>query len=122
MKVLKLTVAIAVLTLSSVICQAQGQGDQNKKHDRIAQKLNLNPEQTEKLKTLRKNLNANNKTIKEKITPLQEQIKALRAEKKASNESFLTEVEGILTPEQFAQFKEMKAARKERMKGKKGEH
>ena len=57
MKVLKLTVAVAALTLSSVICHAQEQGDKNKKHDRIAQKLNLNPEQKEKLKVRSKSDN-----------------------------------------------------------------
>jgi Spy/CpxP family protein refolding chaperone len=122
MRVLKLTVAVAALTFSSVVCQAQEQGDQNKKNDRIAQKLNLNPEQTEKLKVLRKDLNIKNKATKEKMTPLRAEIKALQEEKKASKEAFMKEIEGILTPEQFTQFKEMRAGRKEKMKGEKGEH
>ncbi len=119
MKKLKLTLAITLLTVSSVVCQAQEQGTQNEKQDKVSQKLNLSPDQTEKFKALRTELNTRNNAIKEKMAPLKAQMKTLREEKKTSNQAFMKDIEEVLTPEQFTKFKEMKAARKERMSSKK---
>ena len=125
MKTLKLTLAIAALTLASVICQAQQKSDHPSKHEKeekIAEKLGLSKEQTSKLKTINTNHKNENKAIQEKMAPLKKQMKALKAEKKALNEAKMKEIESILTPEQFIQFKEMKAKRKENKKGKKKNH
>ena len=122
MKTLKLTLAIAAITLSSVICQAQKQENQNKKHDKIAQKLNLNPEQTEKLKVIREIQKTENKALQEKMKPLKAELKTLKAEKKTLNETKMKEIESILTPEHFIKFKEMKKHRKDRMKEKRSDY
>lgn len=120
MKTLKLTMAVTALVLSSIICQAQEKGMQKKKQDKIAQQLNLNPEQTKKMKVLNETHKAKNKVIQAKITPVKEQLRALQAEKKAISESKMKEIESILTPEQFMKFKEIKANRKGPRKDRKG--
>ena len=56
------------------------------------------------------------------MAPLKEELKTLKAEKKALNDSKIKEIEAILTPEKFEKFKAMKAQRKYRKEGKKIKH
>ena len=119
MNSIKITLVIATLVFASITCQAQEKGEQKKKENKIAQQLNLSPEQTQEMKTLRQNQKIQNKAFQEKMAPVKEQMKALKAERKAMNETKMKEIESILTPEQFVKFKELKANRKENRKNKK---
>ncbi len=125
MRTLKLTMAIAALTLTSVICQAQPNPGHPEKHNKAAklvEKLGLNQEQADKLKIIHEKQMAEIKAIQEKMAPLKTELKTLKAEKKALNEIKMKEIESILTPEQFAKFKEMKEQRKDRLKEKRNKH
>jgi Spy/CpxP family protein refolding chaperone len=125
MRTLKLTLAVAALTLSTVICQAQSQGGHPGKQEKgakIVEKLGLSKEQAEKLKAINASQKIENKAFQEKMNPVKEQMKALKAEKKAMNAAKMKEIEAILTPEQFVKFKEMKEQRKDNRKGKKQKH
>ena len=124
MKTLKLTLTIAVVTLSLVICQAQPGGARSKypvKHDKgakIAQELGLNKEQANQMKVIHQKQMNENKAIQAKITPLKQELKALKRKKKALNDINMKEIESLLTPEQFIKFKEMKKNKKEHRKEK----
>jgi Spy/CpxP family protein refolding chaperone len=128
MRTIKLTMAIAAVALSSVICQAQPNGARGKhpvKHNKeanIAQKLGLNQEQANQLKVIHEKQIIENKAIQEKITLLKRELKALKEKKKVLNEVNMKEIEFLLTPEQFIKFKEMKKNKKENRKEKKQNH
>ena len=125
MKTLKLTMTIAALALSSVICQAQPHAKYPNKNDKgakLVEKLGLNEKQAEALKVIHENQKLENKALTEKMAPLKAELKTLKAEKKALNEIKMKEIEAILTPEQFAKFKEMKEHRKDRVKEKRGNY
>lgn len=139
MKVLKLTMAVAAITLISAICQAQpggghpGQhergmlhegGKHNAKHDKgakLAKELELTSKQAEQLKAIHEKQRAENKIIQEKMAPLKKEMKALKEQKKALKEIKMKEIEALLTPEQLVKFKELKEKRKEKRKGKMNE-
>jgi Spy/CpxP family protein refolding chaperone len=114
MRPLKLTLAIAAVTLSLSICQAQPGGAHGKhpvKHDKgakIAKQLGLNKEQANQMKVIHQKQMNENKAIQAKITPLKQELKALKKKKKALNEINMKEIEHLLTPEQFIKFKELK--------------
>jgi Spy/CpxP family protein refolding chaperone len=114
MRPLKLTLAIAAVTLSLSICQAQPGGAHGKhpvKHDKgakIAKQLGLNKEQANQMKVIHQKQMNENKAIQAKITPLKQELKALKKKKKALNEINIKENEQLLTPEQFIKFKELK--------------
>jgi Spy/CpxP family protein refolding chaperone len=132
MRTLKLSLAIATITLSSVFCQAQPGGahtgrhnhqgsDHPHKHDKgekIAKELGLNPKQAEQLKAIHEKQRAENKAIQEKMTPLKSQLKVLKEQKKALNEINMKEIKSMLTPEQFIKFNELKDRKKENRKEK----
>ena len=125
MKTLKLTMTIAALALFSVICQAQPHAKHPNKNDKgakLIEKLGLNEKQAEALKVIHENQRLENKALTEKMAPLKAELKTLKAEKKALNEIKMKEIEAILTPEQFAKFKEMKERRKDRAKEKRGNY
>ncbi|MEJ6737090.1 MAG: hypothetical protein QNK84_08640 [Flavobacteriales bacterium] len=52
------------------------------------------------------------------MTPLKNELKALKEKKKALNEINMKEIESLLTPEQFMKFKALKANRKKTEKEK----
>jgi Spy/CpxP family protein refolding chaperone len=114
MRPLKLTLAIAAVTLSLSICQAQPGGAHGKhpvKHDKgakIAKQLGLNKEQANQMKVIHQKQMNENKAIQAKITPLKQELNALKKKKKALNEINMKEIEHLLTPEQFIKFKELK--------------
>lgn len=130
MRTLKLSIAIAV-ALSSVICQAQPDGrhpgrhnnginhksdEHPQKHDKgaiLASKLGLSPKQANRLKIIHEKQRAENKAIQEKMTPLKNELKALKEKKKALNEINMKDIESLLTPEQFIKFKALNKKREE---------
>jgi Spy/CpxP family protein refolding chaperone len=57
-----------------------------------------------------------NKAIQAKITPLKQELNALKKKKKALNEIKMKEIEHLLTPEQFIKFQELKKNKKENRK------
>ncbi|MFB0926075.1 MAG: hypothetical protein QMB65_12480 [Vicingaceae bacterium] len=122
MRPLKLTLAIAAVTLSLSICQAQPGGAHGKhpvKHDKgakIAKQLGLNKEQANQMKVIHQKQMNENKAIQAKITPLKQELNALKKKKKALNEINMKEIEHLLTPEQFIKFQELKKNKKENRK------
>jgi Spy/CpxP family protein refolding chaperone len=122
MRPLKLTLAIAAVTLSLAICQAQPGGAHGKhpvKHDKgakIAKQLGLNKEQANQMKVIHQKQMNENKAIQAKITPLKQELNALKKKKKALNEINMKEIEHLLTPEQFIKFQELKKNKKENRK------
>ena len=138
MRTLKLSMAIAAVALSSVICQAQPGGgghpgkqdrganhpggerpENNDKGTKIAKELGLTTKQAEQLKAIHGKQRAENKAIQEKMAPLKTKMNALKDRKKALNEINMKEIEAMLTPEQFIRFNELKAKRKENRKERK---
>lgn len=121
MRTLKLTLAIAAITLTPFISNAQEKYDGKEKgqhHEKMMTALQLNEKQDEQLKEIHQKIQTDNKAIKAKMEPLRVEMKKLKAEKKALHEAKMKEIETILTPEQFAKFKELKAARKAKHKKK----
>jgi Spy/CpxP family protein refolding chaperone len=130
MRTIKLSMAIAALALSSVICQAQSGNGHPGKHNRgehpgkidkgakIAKELGLTTKQAEQLKAIQEKQRKENKVINEKMTPLKTQMNALREQKKALHEINKKEIESLLTPEQLIKFNELKERRKENRKEK----
>jgi Spy/CpxP family protein refolding chaperone len=122
MRPLKLTLASAAVTLSLSICQAQPGGAHGKhpvKHDKgakIAKQLGLNKEQANQMKVIHQKQMNENKAIQAKITPLKQELNALKKKKKALNEINMKEIEHLLTPEQFIKFQELKKNKKENRK------
>ena len=122
MRPLKLTLAIAAVTLSLSICQAQPGGAHGKhpvKHDKgakIAKQLGLNKEQANQMKVIHQKQMNENKAIQAKITPLKQELNALKKKKKTLNEINMKEIEHLLTPEQFIKFQELKKNKKENRK------
>ena len=122
MRPLKLTLAIAAVTLSLSICQAQPGGAHGKhpaKHDKgakIAKQLELNKEQANQMKVIHQKQMNENKAIQAKITPLKQELNALKKKKKTLNEINMKEIEHLLTPEQFIKFQELKKNKKENRK------
>ena len=132
MRTLKLSMAIAAVAVSSVICQAQPGGAHSgrhsngvnhkgdghpQKHDKgaiLAEKLGLSPKQANRLKVIHEKQKVENKAIQEKMAPLRNELKALKEKKKALNEINMKEIESLLTPEQFIKFQELKENRKEK--------
>ena len=53
------------------------------------------------------------------MTPLKNELKALKEKKKALNEINMKEIESLLTPEQFIKFKALKENRKKKQKKRK---
>lgn len=89
MKTLKLTMAIAAVALSSVICQAQPPAGYLGKHNKgakLVEKLGLNQEQADQLKVIHEKQMAENKALQAKMAPLKAELKILKTEKKALNE------------------------------------
>ena len=136
MRTIKLTLAIAAVTLSTTICQAQpgGEGRPNnnrgmaqdgqrpERHDKgakMTEQLGLSKEQAQKMKAIHQKQRAEHEGIQEKMDILKKQLQTLKTQKKALNDIKMKEIEGLLTPEQFIKFKELKEKRKENKKGKK---
>lgn len=132
MKAIKITMAIAALTLTTAICQAQPGGgghpgkhergekhrpDESKgKHDngaKLVKELELTPKQAEQLKAIHQKQKAENKAIQEKMAPLKSEMKILKEKKKALKEIRMKEIESLLTPEQLIKYKELKEKKKE---------
>tara|TARA_B100000809_G_scaffold202708_1_gene203543 strand:- start:2722 stop:3147 length:426 start_codon:yes stop_codon:yes gene_type:complete len=134
MRTLKLSMAIATVALSSVICQAQPGGEHSgrhnngvnhkddghpQKHDkgaRLAEKLGLTPKQANRLKAIHDKQRTENKAIQEKMAPLKNELKVLKEKKKALNEINRKEIESLLTPGQFIKLQELKQNQKENRK------
>ncbi len=124
MKTLKLTLVFASLMLTPFLGTAQESSKKHNKehHEKLIKELQLNEKQTEQLTEIRKKTQQENKAIKAKMAPLKAEMKKLKAEKKALHDSKMKEIETILTPEQFAKFKELKAENKLQRKNKKRQH
>jgi Spy/CpxP family protein refolding chaperone len=140
MKAIKITMAIAALTLTTAICQAQpgggehpGKHERGQKHkagenqrnhdngDKLVKELGLTPKQAEQLKAIHQKQKAENKAIQEKMAPLKSEMKVLKEKKKALKEIRMKEIESLLTPEQFTKLNELKEKKKENSKEKKKE-
>lgn len=127
MNVLKLTLVASSIFALSIGVFAQGKRSDNAdkpKRDKIEalkEKLQLDDAQTAKLKEVHTDFEAKNKALDLKMDPLQEQLKALRKEKKNNIEGMNAEIEKVLTPEQLVKYKEMKAAHQDKRAAKKGE-
>ncbi len=125
MRTIKLTMAIAALALSTVICQAQPHSGHPEKHNKgakLVEKLGLSQEQADQLKVIHEKQMIENKALQGKMAPLKEELKKLKAQKKDLNDSKMKEIELILTPEQFIKFKELKANKKEHRQEKRQNH
>ncbi|MGB0881658.1 MAG: Spy/CpxP family protein refolding chaperone [Vicingaceae bacterium] len=123
MKTLKITLVIAGIALTPLIGNAQekhNEKDKGQHHEKMVTALQLNEKQAEQLKEIHQKTQKENKAIKAKMEPLKVEMKKLKEEKKALHDAKIKEIEAILTPEQFAKFKELKAARKAKQKIKKG--
>jgi Spy/CpxP family protein refolding chaperone len=118
MKTLKLTLAIAALTLAPFVTSAQEKPKQSHKEQQKnrMKALNLNEKQAAQLKLIHESTKAESKVIEDKMEPLKKELKALKTEKKVLKKAKMKAIETILTPEQFIQFKEMKHKKKEHHK------
>lgn len=119
MRFLKLSIAIAALTLTPFISTAQKASGNHEKghHIKMMKELNLSAEQTKQLKEINTKNQQDKKAIKAKMEPLKVELKKLKTEKKALQEARKKNIEAVLTPEQLLKFNELKSQRKE--KGKK---
>lgn len=127
MNALKLTLVATSIFALSLGSSAQGKKASNAdkpKKDKIEalkEKLNLDDVQVSKLKEFHTSFEGKNKAIDSKMEPLQEQLKALREEKKNNKEVMNAEIEKVLTPEQLIKFKELKADHQEKKAAKKAD-
>jgi Spy/CpxP family protein refolding chaperone len=115
MRTLKLTLAIAVLTLTPLLVSAQERPKHPNKeqHKNRLKELNLTEEQASQFKAIQESGKVEKKAIQEKMMALKKELKALKTKRKALKAAEMKKVEAILTPEQFIQFQTIQQKRKE---------
>jgi hypothetical protein len=117
MKTLSRYLSIALLGLSVIGAQANDHGDrqqyQQKRFDRMVERLELNQQQTE-------HINSVKESQLDQRQALGEERKALHAKMQALQADFRQQLEGVLSEEQLATYDKMQTRRQQKMEHKKG--
>lgn len=124
MKKLKLGF-LGIALLGTVLCQAQQEKvkktpEQRSEHmtERLTKSLNLNDEQRNRVANLNDEFTQQIKALRDETKAIKDQLKALKDKKRVHLETYEKDMQAILTPTQFEQFKTMQAKRKEKMRKK----
>lgn len=116
-RIIGLTAIVLLISAAFLIAQKKG-GDPAeraaKKTERLAEKLNLSPEQIEQVTALHL------AQAEKRAEARKNGNKKEKGDKAPEKAAFLEEMKGILTPEQFATFETLKPEKGRKGKGRKG--